>query len=356
MLDNVIRQEDSKESPNPTELGLQELRTIVSRPDLLALNSLTLRSISNRLQLGDGASFVRWSTNLFMRFCAMEGDMTPRILDGLSILEPVVKKLQIGTVQDDALILRTGLSEKEPQQFRELHAMLVDIFSATEENLQRNPTSRIGLDQLEWLLEEADFVLMFDGANLKRDWDSNKNGGLPHQSYANITAILCEHLSDWKSLPRLQLAFSVAFEVMPMLADQKWFDTKTLLQKLGALEMGWLVVNFLKAQGLTAEAEAREGTSKGGEELPEREEGEKELPEQEEGGEALPEQEQSEEEAPEEKEPEEDGREKGEREEDEPEEEQQHKLHQDVQETLHGIAKDYEAAEAVRCRKKARRM
>lgn len=278
MLDNVIQEEGCDDSLNPTELGLQELRAIVSRPDLLALNGLTLRSISNRLDLGDGASFVRWSTNLFTRFCAMEGDMTHRILEGLNVLEPVIRKLQIGTVEDDAFILRAGLSETEPQQFRELHAVLSDIFSITTENMQRNPGSQVGLEQLEWLLEEADFVLMFDGGNLKRDWDNDKNGGSTYQSYANVTAMLCEQLSDWKNLPRVQLAFSVAFEVTPMLADQEWFETEALLQKLGALKVGWLVVNFLKAEGLTAGAEEREEISEGGEELPEREEAEKELP------------------------------------------------------------------------------
>lgn len=350
MLDNIIREEDSGNSPNPAELGLQELRTIVSRPDMLALNGLTLRSISNRLDLGDGASFVRWSTNIFIRFCAMEGDMTPRVLEGLDVLEPVIRKLQIGTVEDDAFILRAGLSETEPQQFRELHAVLSDIFSITTENMQRNPGSQVGFEQLEWLLEEADFVPMFDGGNLKRGWDNDKNGGSTYQSYANFTARLCEQLSDWKNLPRVQLALSVAFEVTPMLADQEWFDTEALLQKLGALKVGWLVVSFLKAEGLTTGAEEREGISEGGEELPEREEGEKELPEQE-GGEVLPEQEQPEEEAPEKKQPEE-----HEREEDEPEEEQQHKFQKAVQEKLYDIAKDYEAVEAVRCRKKARQM
>lgn len=356
MLDNVIREEDSDNSPNHTELGLQELRTLVSPPYLLALNGLTLHSISNRLGLGDSASFVRWSTNLFMKFCAMEGDMTPRILEGLNVLEPVIRKLQTGTVEDDAFILRAGLSETEPQQFRELHAVLSDILSITTENMQRNPGSQVGFEQLEWLLEEADFVLMFDGGNLKRGWDNDKNGGSTYQSYADATARLCEQLSDWKNLPRLQLALSVAFEVTPMLADQEWFDTEALLQKLGALKVGWLVVNFLKAEGLTAGAEEREGILEGGEELPEREEGEKELPEQEEGGEALPEQEQPEEEAPEEKHPEEDEREEEEPKADEPGEKQQYRLQEDVQETLYDIAKDYEAVEAVRCRTKARQM
>ncbi|KAM0721398.1 hypothetical protein Q7P37_002322 [Cladosporium fusiforme] len=187
--------------------------------------------------------FVIDSTELWMKWCLLEDDNVNvdfEIGHSLVAVRNAALQLLHATGWDDQYVREQSLEEQEKERISKIHLLLLDVFDMMRTNMLLDPTSEIGLDEIAFLAQDMDFILLFPDIGPKSQWNE-VNASRDINNFAKFTFSIAAQLRDWQDLPRIEAILTrIVRKVVPDLYHKNGFDLTRFCSDLETCGMGYV--------------------------------------------------------------------------------------------------------------------